>query len=83
MRRDQLYSRAMRDLRAERPGPRLSALRYEGLDTVGHYYLRYTQPRTFRECPTTSAGGLRRRSIGTTATSTAKIGAALDDLGAR
>ena len=31
--------------------PRLTALRYEGLDTVGHYYLRYTQPRHFRDVP--------------------------------
>ena len=44
------HSRAMRDLSAEMK-PRLSALRYDGLDTVGHYYLRYTQPRTFRDVP--------------------------------
>jgi len=50
LRRDRLYSRAMRDLSAERK-PRLTALRYNGLDTVGHYYLRYTQPRTFRDVP--------------------------------
>ena len=31
--------------------PRLSALRYVELDTFGHYYLRYTQPRTFRDLP--------------------------------
>jgi predicted AlkP superfamily phosphohydrolase/phosphomutase len=31
--------------------PRLTALRYEGLDTVGHYYLRYSQPRAFRDVP--------------------------------
>jgi predicted AlkP superfamily phosphohydrolase/phosphomutase len=50
LRRDRLYSRAMHDLSAEMK-PRLSAVRYEGLDTVGHYYLRYTQPRTFRGVP--------------------------------
>jgi len=50
LRRDRLYSRAMRDLSAEMK-PRLTALRYNGLDTVGHYYLRYTQPRTFRDVP--------------------------------
>jgi predicted AlkP superfamily phosphohydrolase/phosphomutase len=49
-RRDRMYSRAMRTL-AERMAPRLTALRYDGLDTVGHYYLRYTQPRTFRDVP--------------------------------
>ena len=31
--------------------PRLTALRYEGLDTVGHYYLRFTQSRIFRDLP--------------------------------
>lgn len=50
LRRDRLYSAAMHDLSAEM-APRLTALRYEGLDTVGHYYLRYTQPRTFRDVP--------------------------------
>lgn len=44
LRRDRLYSAAMRELRAHRP-PRFSALRYQGLDTVGHYYYRYTEPR--------------------------------------
>ena len=31
--------------------PRVTALRYEGLDTVGHYYLKYAQPRTVRDVP--------------------------------
>ncbi len=42
--RDRFYSRAMRDLRAEWP-VQFSAVRYQGLDTVGHYNLLYTQPR--------------------------------------
>ncbi len=42
--RDRFYIRAMRNLRAERP-VQLSAVRYQGLDTVGHYNFRYTQPR--------------------------------------
>ena len=50
LRRDRWYSLAMRDLAAGY-APRLTAVRYEGLDTVGHYYLRYTQPRTFRDLP--------------------------------
>ncbi len=50
LRRDRWYSAAMRDL-ADTASPRLTALRYEGLDTVGHYYLRYTQPRIFRDLP--------------------------------
>ena len=40
------YSRAMRELRARWP-VQFTALRYQGLDTVGHYNLRYTQPREF------------------------------------
>jgi predicted AlkP superfamily phosphohydrolase/phosphomutase len=50
MQRDRLYSRAMRELAAQMD-PRLVALRYDGLDVVGHYYLRYTRPRTFRDVP--------------------------------
>jgi predicted AlkP superfamily phosphohydrolase/phosphomutase len=50
LRRDRGYSTVMRNLAAEM-SPRLTALRYEGLDTVGHYYLRYTQPRIFRDLP--------------------------------
>ena len=41
--RDQGYSRTMRELRAAYD-PRFVALRYEGLDTVAHYYLQYSQP---------------------------------------
>jgi predicted AlkP superfamily phosphohydrolase/phosphomutase len=36
----------MRDLTVERP-VQFSAMRYEGLDTVGHHFLRYAQPRSF------------------------------------
>lgn len=50
LRRDRGYSTVMRNLAGEM-SPRLTALRYEGLDTVGHYYLRYTQPRIFRDLP--------------------------------
>ena len=50
IRRDRWYSTAMRNMAAPMV-PRLSALRYEGLDTVGHYYLRFTQPRIFRDLP--------------------------------
>ena len=47
---DQFYSRALRDLTIERP-VRFSALRYQGLDTIGHYFLRYAQPRSFGAVP--------------------------------
>jgi hypothetical protein len=50
LRRDRVYSRAMHAFTAEM-APRFTALRYDGLDVVGHYYLRYTQPRTFRDVP--------------------------------
>jgi Type I phosphodiesterase / nucleotide pyrophosphatase len=42
--RDGFYSAAMTLLREQWP-VQFAALRYQGLDTVGHYYLRYTQPR--------------------------------------
>jgi hypothetical protein len=41
--RDAFYARVARALNFERH-PRLLAVRYSGLDTVGHYYLRYVQP---------------------------------------
>lgn len=50
LRRDRGYSAVMRNLAGEM-FPRLTALRYEGLDTVGHYYLRYTEPRILRDVP--------------------------------
>ncbi len=43
---DPFYSRALRDLGAARP-VQLAAVRYQGIDTVGHYYLRYAQPPSF------------------------------------
>jgi len=42
-RRDESYGRAMRNLTAERP-VQLEAVRYQGIDTAGHYYLKYAQP---------------------------------------
>ena len=42
--RDRFYSRAMRDLGAAWP-VQFSACEFQGLDTVGHYHPRYTQPR--------------------------------------
>jgi predicted AlkP superfamily phosphohydrolase/phosphomutase len=44
--RDGNYSRAMRALH-ERWPVQFTAMRYQGLDTAGHYNLRYTQPREF------------------------------------
>jgi predicted AlkP superfamily phosphohydrolase/phosphomutase len=43
---DEFYRRAARDVIAERP-VQLEAIRYQGLDTAGHYYLKYVQPRRF------------------------------------
>jgi len=50
MQRDLLYSRIGHALRAD-VQPRLFAIRYEGLDTIGHYYLRYAQGRAPRDVP--------------------------------
>jgi hypothetical protein len=50
LRRDRLYSRAMRELAAD-TDPRFVAMRYDGLDAVGHHYLRYTRAPTFRDGP--------------------------------
>ncbi len=58
MRRDQLYGAALREMSTAMP-PRFAALRYQGLDTVGHYYIRATQPRTFRDISEED----RRRSL--------------------
>lgn len=46
--RDRLYARAMRRLDDAIPA-RLIAVRYEGLDTVGHYYMQYAEPTRSRD----------------------------------
>ena len=56
LRRDLLYARAARALTAE-ARPRFLSIRYDGLDVVSHYYLRYTQPPT----PRGTAEAERRR----------------------
>lgn len=43
---DSAYSRAMHDLSAAHP-VQFTAIRYQGLDTIGHFFLRYAQPRAF------------------------------------
>ncbi len=77
--RDESYSRAMAQLRAERD-PRFVALRYEGLDTVSHYYLRYSLPtralRTDSEADRRRYGAIDRHY----AYVDAQIGEALDSL---
>jgi hypothetical protein len=50
LRRDLIYGRAARAL-AARERPRFLAVRYEGLDVVSHYYLRYTLPPAPRGMP--------------------------------
>ena len=47
---DLLYARVARRLRGAE-GARLSAVRYTGLDTVGHHYLQYAQPVPPRGVP--------------------------------
>jgi hypothetical protein len=43
---DRLYAETF-DMISATPGLRLLALRYQGLDVVGHYYLRQAMPQTF------------------------------------
>ena len=50
MERDLFYGTVARALRFEKD-PRFFALRYTGLDTVGHYYLRYVGPAAARDLP--------------------------------
>jgi hypothetical protein len=45
---DEAYSRATRELAASDP-VQLEAVRYQGLDAVGHAYLKYAQPRALGE----------------------------------
>jgi type I phosphodiesterase/nucleotide pyrophosphatase len=47
---DEFYARAARDVSARHP-VQLEAVRYQGLDTAGHHYLRYAQPRAFGDVP--------------------------------
>jgi len=43
---DEFYGRAARDVIAQHP-VQLDAVRYQGLDSAGHDYLKYAQPRAF------------------------------------
>ena len=83
--RDEFYGRAMRELHARVAGAvRRPALR--GLDTVGHYYLRYTEPRELgdvqRGGPPPAPAGARPllRATSTTRSATALAGLAPGDL---
>jgi hypothetical protein len=79
LRRDRVYSRAMRRLSASMR-PRFAALRYDGLDIVGHYYLRYTEPRTFRDVPEEERRRFSQIIDRYYAFIDAEVGAALDAL---
>jgi hypothetical protein len=48
MRRDRLYASAFHALTSQADS-QFVALRFDGLDAVGHYYLSATQPRTSRD----------------------------------
>lgn len=63
LRRDRFYSAAMATL-DRGAAARFSAIRYEGLDTVGHYYFSATQPRTLRDLPDTQRRRLLQRVDG-------------------
>lgn len=48
--RDGLYSSMLRTLDADL-APRVTAVRFTGLDTIGHHYLQYTGPPPLRDAP--------------------------------
>ena len=77
---DRVYGRLAREL-ATQQSPDILAIRYTGLDAVGHTYLRYATPRAFGDVPEAELrewGGVLDRYY---AFLDAEIGAALDTLG--
>lgn len=77
--RDEAYGRAARDLASRQP-VRVSATRFQGMDTTGHAYLRYAQPRDVGDVPEADRqryGSVLDRSY---ATVDAEIGAAIERL---
>ena len=50
LRRDLMYARAAKAM-TEEARPRFVSTRYDGLDVVSHYYLRYSQPPTPQGIP--------------------------------
>ena len=47
---DRAYEQIWRTLNAQIP-VRVTAVRFRGIDTAGHYYLRYARPRQFGDVP--------------------------------
>ncbi len=79
LQRDLLYARTVRALQVERP-PRFLSVRYEGLDVVGHHYLRYTQPPTPRGVPEAARRRFAQVIERYYAFIDAELGAALDGM---
>lgn len=76
---DQIYGRLGREL-AIAQQPDILAIRYTGLDAIGHAYLRYAMPRAFGDVPESEIvqyGGILDRYYGFL---DAEIGAALEML---
>lgn len=77
---DRIYGRLARDVAAQQ-SPDILAIRYTGLDAVGHTYLRYATPRAFGDVPEAELrafGGVLDRYY---AFLDAEVGAALEGLG--
>jgi hypothetical protein len=77
---DRLYARVFDGVR-DQAGVRFAALRYQGLDVAGHYYLRQAMPRAFGE-----VSGEDRRASGRVLEQyyrflDGEVGRALDTLG--
>ncbi|MES1255844.1 MAG: alkaline phosphatase family protein [Acidobacteriota bacterium] len=56
-RTDRVFDRIARDLVASRP-PQVVLTRYQGLDPIGHYFLRYASPLEFGDLPDAGRRGL-------------------------
>jgi predicted AlkP superfamily phosphohydrolase/phosphomutase len=77
---DRIYGRLAREVAAQQ-SPDILAIRYTGLDAIGHTYLRYAMPRAFGDVPESELrtfGGVLDRYY---AFLDAEVGAALEGLG--
>jgi predicted AlkP superfamily phosphohydrolase/phosphomutase len=77
---DRAYEQIWRTLNSQIP-VRVTAVRFRGIDTAGHYYLRYAQPRQFGDVPEEEARRYGRVVEAAYAIVDAAIGRAIAALG--